>query len=701
MGRKQRKRQQPLLDWSDNEESESNKTLEECANYFPDLLSKKKKKKNKQLSDEDYDKLLADDDDLLAEEDKLVEEDKLLKEDVSEQPSKGKNKKKRRKKKEKTNNEFMLDTKEEEHSVTEVKVDEQPVKKLSRKEKKQLEKEKKHAKIMEEAKSTPKLNSIYQDNNSDENNISFGNVTISAHDKILFKDTPLTVTYGHRYGLIGKNGIGKTSLLNQLANRVIPVHPKMDIYYMEQDIVPTDDSVLETVLKSNEIRFKLKEEFKELEIKMDNMDENDINFDPVVDRYTEITDELNTMGADKDESIVIKILYGLGFNKYQIENSTKLLSGGWRMRVALAKALYLEPTLLLLDEPTNHLDINATIWLTYYLSNWKKSLIIVSHNQHFLNEVCTDIINIENKRFNYYRGNYAKFRMMYQQNRNKVIKDWEKVKKEIKDKRKKKNFTKKDVDQLLKDKEKEGIFEPPREYSVSIKFPEPNDILRPIESHDVSFSYLDHSNPDNHIINDMDIGIDMDTRMTIVGANGNGKTTVMNLLIGLLNPSSGTIKRHHALKIGYYNQHFVDTLPDDIIPINYLQTLDKELSKQDAHKYLGSIGLESFAHKVPIKDLSGGQKARVVLASIQLENPHLLFLDEPTNHLDIETVDALIQAINEFSGGVIVISHDMELITKTNCQLWTCHDKKIKLFNGSYDDYYDYVIDELDIEEDE
>lgn len=194
----------------------------------------------------------------------------------------------------------------------------------------------------------------------------------------------------------------------------------------------------------------------------------------------------------------------------------------------------------------------------------------------------------------------------------------------------------------------------------------------------------------------MDIGIDMDTRMTIVGANGNGKTTVMNLLIGILNPIRGEIKRHGALRIGYYNQHFVDTLPENMTPIEYLQTLEKDLSDQDAHKYLGSIGLESFAHTISINNLSGGQKARVVIASIQQYNPHLLFLDEPTNHLDIETVDALIDAINKFNGGVIVISHDMELITKTNCQLWVCQDHRLTLFKGEYDDYVDYVVKSID-----
>jgi ATP-binding cassette subfamily F protein 1 len=535
------------------------------------------------------------------------------------------------------------------------------------------------------------FNSSFQKNMSDENNISFENVTIAVHNKILFQDTPLKIAYGHRYGLIGKNGIGKTSLLYEIANRNIPIHERMDVYYMEQDVILTDNTIVETVLKSNKIRYDLITRFKELSIIANSAEEAT---DEIIKEYQKVGDLLCAMEADKDESRIRRILLGLGFQIHQIDESTKLLSGGWRMRVALAKALYLEPTLLLLDEPTNHLDINATIWLTNYLSNWKKSVIIVSHNQHFLNEVCTDIINIENKKLVNYRGNYEKFKTMKQMNREKILKDWKNLQNEIKGMRKKGNVTKKQVDEFIKKKgDEKGIYEPLPEYSVNINFPDAPELSRPVlECHDVEFGY----NLDCPIIKNMDIGIDMDTRMTIVGSNGNGKTTVMSLLIGLLNPTKGEIKRNSALRIGYYNQHFVDTLPLDMTPISYLQSLDKTISEQNAHKYLGSIGLESFAHNVSINNLSGGQKARVVIASIQHVNPHLLFLDEPTNHLDIETIDALIDAINKFNGGVIVISHDMELITKTNCRLWVCQNMHLTEFTGDYDDYVNYVVQSID-----
>lgn len=526
----------------------------------------------------------------------------------------------------------------------------------------------------------------FQINNSDENNISIDNLNLSVNDskKHLLNNTQLKITLGHRYGLIGKNGIGKSTLLKQLAIGKY-THPKMDIFYMEQDVTinDLDDTIINTVLKAHMNRYGLFQRRNEINKLLENSSDDDMLIE-----FNEVNDQIRELNIDGDLGHVEKILIGLGFTRDQMQSKFRLLSGGWRMRVVLARALYLEPMLLLLDEPTNHLDLNATIWLSNYLTSWKKNLIIISHNQALLNEVCTDIINIETKKLVYYCGNYFKFSKMFQQTKNKSIIEWEKFQKEIKALRKKGNLTKADIDKLTLEKAKKGIREPEKEYVVKIEFNVPGELVGPIiQLNNISFSY-----GDINLIENLDIGLNMSTRMTIVGKNGTGKSTMMNLMIGLLSPISGSIFRNQFLKFGYYNQHFVDTLPDNITPIEYLMTMSKK-TEQDVRKYLGTIGLEGHTHKMNIKDLSGGQKARVVLCSIQIMEPHMLFLDEPTNHLDIETINALIDGINNFTGGVVMISHDMNLITETNSELWICYKKTLRRFDGTYEEYKAIILE--------
>ena len=196
------------------------------------------------------------------------------------------------------------------------------------------------------------------------------------------------------------------------------------------------------------------------------------------------------------------------------------------------------------------------------------------------------------------------------------------------------------------------------------------------------------------ILEKVDFGIDLDSRITIVGPNGAGKSTFINLIVGNLKPKKGYISKNHSLRFAYYNQHFIDVLPMDKTPIEYLKTI-KELPDQDIRRLLGTIGLEGNAHVKQIGKLSGGQKSRVVLVSCQMMDPHILVLDEPTNHLDIESINGLIEAINNFEGGVVIVSHDMELITQTDCVLWVCENKQIKKFDGDYDDYRNHILESI------
>jgi len=520
----------------------------------------------------------------------------------------------------------------------------------------------------------------------DYRNISIEEFSINTMKKQLFNNTDLKIAYGHKYGFISPNGRGKTTILNHISKRIFPISKDLDMLLVEQEVEPSDKSVVDVVLDANERKRKLE---KELSI-IENIVENEDDYaEGLIDEITQIRTELTSIGSDKDESKVRKILAGLGFIGDMQEKPTKEFSGGWRMRIAIAKALYMEPTLLLLDEPTNHLDLNAVIWLTDYLINWKKGLLVVSHNQHFLNDICTDILHIDQLKINHYRGNYYKFLQSLKQKKKSNEKEWEKQEKKIKE-MKKKGETKKNVQDYLN---KSEVKKPEYEYVVNINFGEPTDLSRPIVSvEDVEFGYKQ----DNTILEKVDFGLDLDSRITIVGPNGAGKSTFINLLVGNLNPVNGHILKNHSLRFAYYNQHFIDVLPMDKTPIEYLKSI-KELPDQDIRKLLGSVGLEGIAHIKNIGQLSGGQKSRVVLVSCQMMDPHILILDEPTNHLDIESINGLIDAINNFKGGVVIVSHDMELITRTNCVLWVCENKKIKKFDGDYDDYRNQILADNDL----
>ncbi|OMP03676.1 ABC transporter-like protein [Corchorus olitorius] len=560
--------------------------------------------------------------------------------------------------------------------------------------------------------------------------ITIENFSVSARGKELLKNTSVKISHGKRYGLVGPNGMGKSTLLKLLAWRKIPVPKNIDVLLVEQEVVGDDRSALQAVVSANEELIRLREEVAVLQNSSSangGEDDSELNGDDVGERLAELYEKLQILGSDAAEAQASKILAGLGFTKDMQGRPTKSFSGGWRMRISLARALFVQPTLLLLDEPTNHLDLRAVLWLEEYLSRWKKTLVVVSHDRDFLNTVCTEIIHLHDFKLQFYRGNFDDFESGYEQRRKEMNKKFEIYEKQVKAAKRSGNRAQQEkvkdrakfaaAKEASKNKgkgridEDEPIAEAPkkwRDYSVEFHFPEPTELTPPLlQIINVSFSY---PNREDFRLSDVDLGIDMGTRVAIVGPNGAGKSTLLNLIAGDLVPSEGEIRRSQKLRIGRYSQHFVDLLTMDETPVQYLLRLhpDQEgLSKQEAVRAkLGKFGLPSHNHLTPIAKLSGGQKARVVFTSISMSKPHILLLDEPTNHLDMQSIDALADALDEFTGGVVLVSHDSRLISRVcedeeKSQIWVVDNGTVNTFPGSFEDYKDDLLREIKAEVDD
>jgi ATP-binding cassette subfamily F protein 1 len=544
-------------------------------------------------------------------------------------------------------------------------------------------------------------------------------ISISAHKKELFVNAEFTVAHGRRYGLVGPNGAGKSTLLKMIASGELKVPPRVDYLYVEQEVMADETPAVDAVLKSDKVRWALVQEEKQL---LKDLEKTPDEAKDV--RLGEVYEQLNQIGASSAESRARRILFGLGFDAEMQVRPTKYFSGGWRMRISLARALFMEPTLLMLDEPTNHLDLNAVIWLDDYLTKWKKTLLIVSHDQDFLNSVCQEVVHLDEKKLFYYKGNYDNFKEQDAQKKKNQQKLWEKQEKKIRELKMKGVAKGKAEEQVIKSKSREPgaraakkaeqinagsggsesneaqheLILRPRDYTVKFSFPHIDHINPPIlEVRDVNFRYGEKL---PWLFRGVNFGLDMDSRVCIVGPNGSGKSTIIKLITGELNPPEGEVKRNPRLRLGVYNQHFVDRLPMDVDPVAYLQAkFDKKTDGTDyqsIRNLLGRYGLEGHAHTIPIRDLSGGQKARVVFAELSLQCPHLLFLDEPTNNLDIESIDALCDALKEYNGGVVLVSHDARLIETTNCQLWVVDEKNVQPWTEGFADYRQHLLEKLE-----
>jgi len=596
-----------------------------------------------------------------------------------------------------------------------VEVDEEAIKGMSRKERKKFLKEKQYKKLLSEMESdrandelgnfSVSVSSNKVEGLENSNDIKIENFSIAAKGKDLLKNASLTIVAGRRYGLVGPNGKGKTTLLRHIAARKLSIPSHIDVLYCEQEVVADDTPAILSVVNADTERLRLLKLEKELVQRQENGDL------AVQDELKKLYEDMEAIGVASAEARARRILAGLGFTISMQSRATKDFSGGWRMRVSLARALFLEPTLLLLDEPTNHLDLNAVIWLDNYLQKWKKTLLIVSHDQSFLDNVCTDVIHLDNLKLQSYRGNYTQFKKMYQQRVTQLLKDYEKQEKSLKQNKARGASTKvaeKKVKEAMTRKQQKGqrsgaavmessfdttqeLIARPKEYIVKFRFPDPPSLSPPVLGlYNVDFAYPNQP----HLFKNLEFGVDMESRIAIVGPNGVGKSTLLKLLCGELQSTSGEVRRNHRLRIAYYSQHSADQLDVEKTATRYLQ--DKfNLDYQETRKRLGSVGLVSHAHEIQIRDLSGGQKARVALAELISSAPDILILDEPTNNLDLESIDALGEAINAYKGGVLIVSHDARLITETDCNLWVVENQTINQIEGDFDDYKQEILEAL------
>ncbi|RZC70507.1 hypothetical protein C5167_033740 [Papaver somniferum] len=503
-------------------------------------------------------------------------------------------------------------------------------------------------------------------------------VTFHGHDLIV--DSEMELNYGRRYGLLGLNGCGKSTLLTAIGKRELPIPDHMDIYHLSREIEASDMSSLEAVINCDDERLKLEKEAERLA-------EQDDGGGEALDRVYERLESLDVATAEKRAA---EILFGLGFDKNMQAKKTRDFSGGWRMRIALARALFMKPTILLLDEPTNHLDLEACVWLEETLKDFDRILVVVSHSQDFLNGVCTNIIHMQSKKLKFFSGNYDQYvqtRAELEENQMKKYK-WEQE--QIADMKEyiarfghgsaKLARQAQSKEKTLAKMERGGLTEKvTRDQVLVFRFTDVGKLPPPVlQFSEVSFGY----SPEAPIYKNIEFGVDLDSRIALVGPNGAGKSTLLKLMTGDLRPDDGMVKRHNHLKIAQFHQHLTEKLDMDVSALQYMMNEYPGNGEEKMRAAIGNFGLTGKAQVMPMNNLSDGQKARVIFAWLAWRQPHMLLLDEPTNHLDIETIDSLAEALKEWDGGLVLVSHDFRLINQVAKEIWVCENLKVTPWRG-------------------
>ena len=517
--------------------------------------------------------------------------------------------------------------------------------------------------------------------------LHINDLTFRYGGRVLFDHATAVVSRGHRVALVGRNGTGKSTLLKLIAGQLqtdagaltVPAGTKIGM--VAQEAPSGSTTLIDAVLAADTERTAL-------------LAEAETATDPM--RIGEVHARLADIEAHSAPSRAAQVLSGLGFDADAQQRPCSDFSGGWRMRVALAGVLFARPDLLLLDEPTNHLDLEATLWLESYLKNYPHTILLVSHDRDLLNSVPTTTIHVDNGKLVTYAGNYDQFLRQRRANAERLqamAAKQEAKRKHMQsfiDRFRAKATKARQAQSRMKALEKmETITLMEDDAEVVFNFPQPDEMAPPLIALDnVTIGYGDKA-----ILRRVNLRIDMDDRIALLGANGNGKSTLVKLLAGRLPAMDGEMRRPSKLRVGYFAQHQQDELDLSLTPIQQTQRIMPLAPEEKVRAHLGRFGFQQSKAETRISDLSGGEKARLLLALMSRETPHILMLDEPTNHLDVDSREALIEAINGFEGAVILISHDPHLIELTADRLLLVADGTVQAYDGDLDDYRRYLLE--------
>jgi ATP-binding cassette subfamily F protein 3 len=509
-------------------------------------------------------------------------------------------------------------------------------------------------------------------------------------ERVLFDRASVAFSDGWKVGLVGRNGAGKSTLLRIIQGLTeadsgeINLMGRTRIGSVPQDPPGGDIPVLDAVLAADVERTAL---MAEAETSQDGL------------RLAEIHMRLDEIGAASAPSRAAAILSGLGFDNEAQSRPCGEFSGGWRMRVALAGTLFSDPDLLILDEPSNHLDIEAMMWLTEHLRKFRNTLLMVSHDRDLLNDVCDHIVHIDQQKLVPYTGNYDFFERTRAERLANDAAQQAKVAAQRKhmqafvDRFKAKASKARQAQSRMKMIEKLGpVASVPIEERIAFNFPSPDILASPIETLDgVTVGYPDGP----PILRNLDLRIDMDDRIALLGQNGNGKSTFIRVLSDRLQPREGRIKRTPKLRLGYFSQDQEESLDYEATPFDHMnRALGPGAGEAKVRAQLGRFGFSRDRANLKVGVLSGGEKTRLLLALATRNAPHMLLLDEPTNHLDMDARASLVDAINDFEGAVVLVSHDTHLVKMVADQLWVVANGSVTPFDGDIDDYQSRLLRE-------